>query len=176
MAPADLKKEGVAYDLPIAIGVLGASEQINNEYLDQYIMMGELSLDGTLQPIKGALPIAILAREKGFKGILLPKHNAMEAAIVGDINVFGFNNINEVRQVTNDPSKFSPTKINTRDQFFDSVDNPDFDFSDEKRLTGASYEEIAAAGGGILSNWTSWFWKNDVSKKVLFNSAAHDFA
>ena len=100
MAPADLKKEGAAYDLPIAIGVLGASEQINNEYLDQYIMMGELSLDGTLQPIKGALPIAILAREKGFKGILLPKHNAMEAAIVGDINVFGFNNINEVIEFT----------------------------------------------------------------------------
>ena len=90
MAPADLKKEGAAYDLPIAIGILGATEQIKKDNLSDFLIMGELSLDGNLQTIKGALPIAILARELGFKGILLPKQNANEAAIVNDLNVYGF--------------------------------------------------------------------------------------
>ncbi|HAD79061.1 MAG TPA: magnesium chelatase, partial [Flavobacteriaceae bacterium] len=96
MAPADLQKEGSAYDLPIAIGILAASEQVNSEQLHKFIMMGELSLDGSLRPIKGALPIAIQAKEEGFEGIILPKQNADEAAVVEGIDVFAVNNIREV--------------------------------------------------------------------------------
>ena len=92
MAPADLRKEGSAYDLSIAIGILTASDQILAENVKDYIIMGELSLDGSLQPIKGVLPIAIQAREEGFKGIILPKQNAREAAIVSDLEVYGVNN------------------------------------------------------------------------------------
>ena len=96
MAPADLRKEGSAYDLTIAIGILAASEQIKGEGLEQYLIMGELSLDGSLQPIKGVLPIAIQARQDGFKGFFLPRQNAKEAAIVNDLEVYGINNIKEV--------------------------------------------------------------------------------
>ena len=96
MAPADLRKEGSAYDLSIAIGILAASDKILAENLDQYIIMGELSLDGGLQPIKGVLPIAIKAREEGFKGIILPKQNTQEAAIVNNLDVYGVENIKEV--------------------------------------------------------------------------------
>lgn len=96
MAPADLRKEGAAYDLSIAIGILAASDQISAENIHDYIIMGELSLDGTLQPIKGVLPIAIQAREEGFKGIILPKQNTREAAIVNNIDVYGVENIKEV--------------------------------------------------------------------------------
>ena len=96
MAPADLQKEGSAYDLPIAIGILAASEQVNSEQLHKFIMMGELSLDGSLRPIKGALPIAIQAKEEGFEGIILPKQNADEAAVVEGIDVFAVNNIRDI--------------------------------------------------------------------------------
>ena len=89
MAPADIRKEGSAYDLPIAIGILAASGQVETEHLEQYIIMGELSLDGTLNPIKGALPIAIKAQQEGFKGVIIPKENAKEAAVVNDIDVIG---------------------------------------------------------------------------------------
>ena len=96
MAPADMRKEGSAYDLGIAIGILQASSQIKGKNVEQFIIMGELSLDGSLQPIKGALPIAIKAREEGFKGFILPKQNAKEAAIVNDLDVYGVENIKEV--------------------------------------------------------------------------------
>ena len=96
MAPADLRKEGSAYDLTLALGILTASGQIKSENLEKYIIMGELSLDGSLQPIKGALPIAIKAREEGFTGFILPNDNAKEAAIVSDLKVFGVENIKEV--------------------------------------------------------------------------------
>jgi len=96
MAPADLRKEGSAYDLSIAIGILAASDQILAENIQDYIIMGELSLDGSLQPIKGVLPIAIQAREEGFKGIILPKQNTHEAAIVNNLDVYGVENIKEV--------------------------------------------------------------------------------
>ena len=96
MAPADIRKEGSAYDLPLAVGILAASEQVNAAQLDDYVIMGELSLDGSLQPIKGALPIAIKAREEGFKGFILPKQNAREAAVVNNLEVYGVSNIREV--------------------------------------------------------------------------------
>lgn len=96
MAPADLRKEGSAYDLSIAIGILAASDQILAQDIQDYIIMGELSLDGSLQPIKGVLPIAIQAREEGFKGIILPKQNTREAAIVNNLDVYGAENIKEV--------------------------------------------------------------------------------
>ena len=96
MAPADLRKEGSAYDLTLALGILTASGQIQSTDLEKYIIMGELSLDGSLQPIKGALPIAIKAREEGFKGFIFPKDNAKEAAIVNDLKVYGIENIKEV--------------------------------------------------------------------------------
>lgn len=96
MAPADMRKEGSAYDLTLALGILMASEQIKSDEIEQYIIMGELSLDRSLQPIKGALPIAILAQEEGFKGFILPKENAKEAGIVEDFEVYGIENITEV--------------------------------------------------------------------------------
>src|SRR5210317_1530208 len=96
MSPADLRKEGSAYDLTLAMGILAASNQIKADDLEDYLIMGELSLDGTLQPIKGALPIAIKAREEGFKGFILPSQNAKEAAIVNDLKVYGIDNIKQV--------------------------------------------------------------------------------
>lgn len=96
MAPADLRKEGSAYDLTLAIGILAASDQIRSENIDKYLIMGELSLDGSLQPIKGALPIAIKAKEEGFEGFILPKENANEAAVVDGLKVYGVENIREV--------------------------------------------------------------------------------
>ena len=100
MAPADIRKEGSAYDLPLAAGVLAASQQINADKLSKYILMGELSLDGTLQPIKGVLPIAINARKEGFEGLILPKQNAREAAVVDKLKVYGAENIIEVIDLT----------------------------------------------------------------------------
>lgn len=96
MAPADIRKEGSAYDLPLAIGILAASEQIGNDMLSDFVIMGELSLDGSLQPIRGALPIAIQARQEGFKGLILPQQNVREAAVVNNLDVYGMENISQV--------------------------------------------------------------------------------
>lgn len=148
MAPADLRKEGSAYDLSIAIGILAASGQIVAEHLDQYIIMGELSLDGGLQPIKGVLPIAIKAREEGFKGIILPKQNTQEAAIVNDLEVYGVENIKEVISFFNDGKPLTPTIINTREEFQKKINQFPFDFSEVKgQETAKRAMEIAAAGG-----------------------------
>jgi magnesium chelatase family protein len=132
MAPADIRKEGAAYDLTLATGILAASKQIKSEQIDEYIIMGELSLDGSLQPIKGALPIAIKAREEGFKHFILPKENAKEAAIVDHLEVFGVDNILEVINHFNGEKKLKPTIIDTRAEFYKNIDFPEFDFSDVK--------------------------------------------
>ncbi|TQO36673.1 magnesium chelatase family protein [Arenibacter algicola] len=148
MAPADLRKEGSAYDLTLALGVLAASNQIKSESIEKYIIMGELSLDGSLQPIKGALPIAIKAREEGFKGFILPNENAREAAIVDDLEVYGIDNIKEVIDFFDQGIPLQQTIIDTKEEFYKSLDFPEFDFSDVKGQESIKRcMEIAAAGG-----------------------------
>jgi len=148
MAPADIRKEGAAYDLPIAIGILAASNQIQSPNTEDYVIMGELSLDGSLQPLKGALPIAIKAREEGFKHLILPKVNAQEAAIVNDLEVLGVDTIAEVIDHFNGDAAISPTIVDTRAEFFKQIDFPEFDFADVKGQESIKRcMEIAAAGG-----------------------------
>src|SRR4051812_35926308 len=113
MAPADIRKEGAVYDLTIAVGILAAFDQIKTDDIGKYIIMGELSLDGGLQPIKGVLPIAIQARKEGFKGCILPKQNAREAAIVSDLEIYGVENMNEVVGFLNGEKIIEPTVVNT---------------------------------------------------------------
>ena len=148
MAPADIRKEGSAYDLPLAIGILAATNQIKSEGIEDYVIMGELSLDGGVQPIKGTLPIAIQARKEGFKGLIVPKVNAKEAAIVNDIDVYGVDNIEDVTDFFDGQKELIPTYVDTRKEFFDSIQNLDADFSDVKGQENIKRSlEIAAAGG-----------------------------
>ena len=149
LAPANIKKSGSAFDLPMAIGVLGASEQLNNpEGLASYVMMGELSLDGTIQPIKGALPIAITARKDGFRGLIVPKQNAREAAMVSSLDVYGVAHISEVIEFFTDPTSLEPVVVNVRDEFFQSQYDFEFDFNEVKGQDNIKRAlEIAAAGG-----------------------------
>ncbi|GET26885.1 YifB family Mg chelatase-like AAA ATPase [Prolixibacter sp. NT017] len=147
MAPADIRKEGSAYDLPIAMGILAASNQINDAELEQYVMIGELSLDGGLQPAKGILPIAIKAREEGFKGFIVPKENAREAAVVDNLKIYGVENISEVIAFFNGNGTLEETVVNTREEFFTNINHSDFDFSDVKGQENVKRAlEIAAAG------------------------------
>lgn len=148
MAPADLRKEGSAYDLTLAIGVLVASGQIKGDDIGSYIIMGELSLDGSLQPIRGALPIAIKAKDEGFKGFFLPQQNVKEAAIVEGLEVYGLNNLFELIDFFEGKGILLPTKIDSKDEFHRSLEYLEHDFSDVKGQESIKRcMEIAAAGG-----------------------------
>jgi magnesium chelatase family protein len=148
LAPADIRKEGSAYDLPIAIGVLNASGQFYSNRLDQYLILGELSLDGGVQPIKGALPIAIQGKRDGFKGLILPIENAREAAIVEDFEVYGVSNLAEVIGFFENTIELEQTLVNTKEEFSYKTNNYDSDFSDVRGQENIKRAlEIAASGG-----------------------------
>jgi magnesium chelatase family protein len=148
LAPADIRKEGSSYDLTIAIGILASSDQVKSEKLNSYIIMGELALDGSLRPVKGVLPIAIQARKEKYKGIILPKANAKEAAIVKDLDVYGIEHIRDLVSFLNEEKDLKPEVHNTRELFEENVSVYDVDFDDVKGQENIKRAmEIAAAGG-----------------------------
>src|SRR5512138_79182 len=148
MAPADIRKEGSSFDLPLAVGILAADEKISNSESDSFLSMGELSLDGTLQPVKGVLPIALRAREEGFKGFIVPAKNAREAAVVEGLDVFGMNNLGEVIEFFDKKRVFEPVLVDLHEIFAREANRYEVDFSDVRGQESVKRAlEVAAAGG-----------------------------
>lgn len=151
MAPADLRKEGSSFDLPLAIAILAANGNISNTLLSRFMLVGELSLDGTLQPIKGALPIAIKARAEGYQGLIVPQANVREAAVVNKLEVYGMENIIDVIHFLEQKTNPQPTIIDTRKEFYEQQYNFDLDFADVRGQDNVKRAlEVAAAGGHNL--------------------------
>ena len=151
MSPADLRKEGSSYDLPVAIAILGANKKVDVEHLHEYMLVGELGLDGRLQPVRGALPIAIRARAEKFKGLIVPKQNIREAAVVNNLDVYGMENLLDVVEFMNGTRHFEPTVIDTRREFYEQQSHFDLDFADVRGQQGVKRAlEVAAAGGHNL--------------------------
>lgn len=151
LAPADIKKEGSSFDLPLAIAILAANEKINTDRLSEYMLVGELGLDGQLQPVRGALPIAIRARAEKFKGLIVPKQNVREAAVVNNLNVYGMENLLDVISFLNGVGEYAPEEVDARKEFYDHQYNFDLDFSDVRGQESVKRAlEVAAAGGHNL--------------------------
>ena len=148
MAPADIRKEGAGFDLPLAVGILATDGKVKPDKLPHTMLLGELSLDGSLQPVKGALPVAIKAREMGYQHLIVPEQNVREAAVVNQLKVYGANHIRQVIQFLNDEGDLQPTEIDTRAEFYAQQAHFDFDFADVKGQEQVKRAlEVAAAGG-----------------------------